>query len=101
MEFIKIKTATELWSEYINDDDIRRSIALKQEFRIPMSIKDGESEDLWFAKGMYEQLGKILTVDGWDDYCEKVTAEGWTWDERWYSKIPEVNLDIKEIEKLI
>lgn len=92
MEFIKIKTATELWNEYINDDDIRRSIALKQEFRI---------QDLWFAKEMYEQLGKILTVDGWDYYCEKVTAEGWTWDEHWYSKIPEVNLDIKEIEKLI
>ena len=92
MEFIKIKTATELWNEYINDDDIRRSIALKQEFRI---------QDLWFDKEMYEQLGKILTVDGWDYYCEKVTAEGWAWDEHWYSKIPEVNLDIKEIEKLI
>lgn len=100
MEFIKIKTATELWNEYINDDDIRRSIVLKQEFRIPISIK-GESENLWFAKEMYELLGKILTVDGWDYYCKKVRAGGWAWDEHWYSKIPEVNLDIKEIEKLI
>lgn len=97
MELIKIKTATELWEEYINDDDIRRSIALKQEFKIPMSI----GEDLWFAKEMYELLGKTLNVDGWDDYCEKVTAEGWTWDEHWYSKISEINLDVKEIEKLI
>ena len=101
MELIKIKTATELWEEYIDDDDIRRSIALKQEFKISMSIGDGESEVLWFAKEMYELLGKTLNVDGWDDCCGKVTAEGWTWDEHWYSKIPEVNLDVKEIEKLI
>lgn len=100
MEFIKIKTITELWNEYINDDDVRRLIVHKQDFRVPMITKYGE-EVLWFVQGMYEQLGKILAVDGWDDYCEKVTAEGYTWDEHWYSKIPEVNLDIKKIEKLI
>lgn len=100
MEFIKIKTATELWNEYINDDNVRRLIVRKQDFSVPTSTKYGV-ESLWFVQGMYGQLGKILAVDGWDDYYEKVTAEGWTWDEHWYSKIPEVNLDIKEIEKLM
>lgn len=46
------------------------------------------------------QLGKILAVDGRDN-VQRVKAGGWIWDEHWYSKIPEVNLDIKEIEKLI
>lgn len=100
MEFIQIKTATELWNEYINDDYVRRLIVHKQDFSVPTSTKYGK-DFLWFVQGMYGQLGKILAVDGWDDYYEKVTAEGWTWDEHWYSKIPEVNLDIKEIEKLI
>lgn len=100
MEFIKIKTITELWEEYKNNDDIRRLIAHKQDFRVPTSTKYGE-EFLWFVRGMYGQLGKILAVDAWDDYYEKVTAVGYTWDEHWYFKIPEVNLDIKEIEKLI
>lgn len=98
MEFIKIKTFKELWNEYINDDDIRRLIVRKQEFSISTSTKGGA---LWFVGGMYRQLGKILAVDGWDDDYEKIRAGGWTWDEHWYSKIPEINLDIKEIEKLI
>lgn len=101
MEFIKIKTATELWNEYINDDYVRRSIMQKQSFCIITSTKGGKVQTLWFVQRMYGQLGKVLAVDGWDDYDEKVIAEGWTWDEHWYSEFSEVNLDIKEIEKLI
>ncbi len=100
MEFIKIKTATELWNEYINDDYVRRSIMQKQSFCIITSTKGGKVQILWFVQRMYGQLGKILAVDGWDN-VQKVKAGGWIWDEHWYSKIPEVNLDIKEIKKLI